>query len=132
MNAPKADPREQLAASARANQSRELHVFTVPKHMAELYGIETVGLVELKASEEEKAAKRAGTNPMTLGSESAKESLRMVNGKAVSTFDGTVDTAWDTMHPKIRNMVISAYGKLHQPAQDEGMSFLESQTTSVG
>lgn len=123
---------EGLSENAQRDRSRQIFTYTLPEHMAKAHGIETIGLVELTASEETNAAKRAGTNPMRLGSEQAKEALRMVDGKRVNTFDGSADKAWNLMHPKVRNLVIVAFGKLHQPEQAEAVHFLESMTTTVG
>lgn len=110
---------------------RSVYLYTVPAPL-QSYGIAEIGIIELKAGEELMATKRAQQDPMRLAFELAKESLRSVDGKPVSTSDGTSDAIWETMHPKIRNLIVSAYGDVHQPRNSELADFLTSRQVQVG
>jgi len=114
-----------------AQPERTVHTFRVPKAIAS-FGIESVGLVELRVQEELNGAKRALGDPMRTAYELAQESLRYVNGQRVTTVDGTADAAWAKMHPKVRHLVVTAYGKLHQPEDADVRGFLDSQESQVG
>lgn len=120
-------PRDLIAAPS----GRTVHSYEVPASLRG-YGIESIGVIELKAGEELMATKRAQSDPMRLAFELAKESLRRVNNAPVSTADGTADSVWDSMHPKVRNLVVSAYGDVHQPKNAELADFLTSRQVQVG
>ncbi len=77
------------------------------------------------------AAKRAGTDPIRLVYESAKQAIVEINGQAVSLADGSVDKAFDEMGPQVRNLVMTAYGQLHTPPDEAVEGFLSSQTVRV-
>ncbi len=115
----------------RAAADRTVHTFTIPKNLA-VHGIEKVGLVELRVQEELNGAKRAMGDQVRTAYELAQESLRYVNGQAVTTADGTADAAWAKMHPKVRHLVVTAYAKLHQPEENELKGFLDSAIASAG
>jgi hypothetical protein len=55
-----------------------------------------------------------------------------MNGKPLSRANGEHDSAWQTMHPKIRSLVLQAYTRIHQPESDEVEGFLGSATVEVG
>lgn len=112
-------------------KSRPVFTYVIPPKLHR-YGIKTVGLIELTANEELMATRRSAMSPMALAAELAKESLRKVDSKSVSTTDGTADFAFNTMHPKIRTLVMSAYNLLHNPDGDDTKGFLDSQEMSVG
>lgn len=118
-------------AIAAANADRVVHTFTIPPKLA-AHGIKTVGLVELRVQEELNGAKRAMGDQMRTAYELAQECLRYVNGQPVTTADGTADAAWAKMHPKVRHLVVTAYGKLHAPEENELKSFLDSANSQVG
>ncbi len=100
--------------------------------MAARHGVKSIGMIELTAEEELMATKRAHNDPIRLAYELSKEALREVDGRAMSTGNGTADRAWNGMHPKIRTLVVSAYGQLHSPEEQDLTSFLASQQTSIG
>ena len=115
----------------RDSHERTLHKYQVPERMWEL-GVKEIGLVELTANEELMASKRTRTDLTRLGFELAKESLRFVDGKKLLTADGSADRGWDVIHPKIRNLVIQAYGDIHQPKSEDVAGFLQSHKVVVG
>lgn len=110
---------------------RQMHLFTIPASL-QGFGIKSIGLVELTAEEEIMATKRCANDVARLAFELAKESLRQVDGKPVSTMEGTVDRLWNRMHPKVRNLVVAAYGQIHQPEGNETAGFLASHQVQVG
>jgi len=109
---------------------RLLHSFKVPASLkGGLTGkmeFTSVGLVELNGHEEAMAAKRLTGGTVTLAWELAKESLRSINGQPVSTCEGTADTAWNEMHPKLRSLVMNKHNELHNPSKEESEAFLAS------
>lgn len=119
---------EDIAKAASAK--RVMHEFDVPSSL-HTHGIKTLGLVELTPREQTMASSRAGLDPMAIANEYAKESLRMVNGAPVSTADGSVDKAWERMHPKIRTLVTTAYNDLHSTSNVESEDFLQSRRAVV-
>lgn len=115
----------------RAN--RPHHTFKIPSPLKEETGIVTVTLVELTGSEELTATQRAGgQSGAKMAYELAKEALRGVNGKPVTTADGSAEAAWETMHPAIRSLVTQAYVKLHAVEKDALDAFLKSHEVQVG
>ncbi len=116
----------------RGKRDRVIHIYVVPPSLAKPHGVEKIGIVELNAEEEINATKRAAGDGLRIGFELAKESLREVNGQAVNTNDGTADRAWNTMHPKIRMLCVTAYTDIHQPAKEDHAAFIGSRQAQVG
>lgn len=112
------------------SRGRAINTYDMPPGMDA--GIQSVGLVELTGDEEIMATKRAHGDHMRLGLELAKQSLVAVNGAKVSLADGSTDRAWETMGPKLRNMVLTAYAELHSAPDEAIQSFLKSRRTRVG
>lgn len=123
---------QQLVGPAVPVLERPTFTYNVPESIARSVNIKTVTLVELTADEELFATKRSNNNPIRLAYELAKESLRAVDGKPVSTGDGTADLVWNRMGAKLRTLVITAYNELHNPKETEGADFLKSRQVSVG
>jgi len=118
---------EKLAARER---ERPVHVYSVPPSLAGL-GIRTIGLVELTVEEEMIAQKRGRNDAMRIASELAKESLRMIDGRVLSSADGSLDAAWAALHPKLRTLVTTAFNDLHSPTDHEAIGFLKSRQVVV-
>jgi len=112
-------------------QARPIYRYDIPSPLAAA-GVSKVGLVQLTSSEELQATKRARNDTHRLAYELAKQSLVEVNGDRVSSADGSVDTAWDQMPPKVRTLVMTAYGNLHAPEEADIDAFLKSQRVDVG
>lgn len=122
---------EQLAERSTRLNDRVIHSFKIPESLAS-YGVKEIGLVELTMEEELLATRRSRGDAVRLAYEYAKECLRVVDGKTVRTIDGSADKVWSAMHPKVRQLVIRAYGLLHQPKAEEDSAFLESHEIKVG
>jgi len=118
-----------LKEGAQPMNARPIYTYKVPKVMAD--GVQSIGLVQLTTHEEMMSAKRAGSDPIRLVYEQVKQSLAEVNGQPVSLGDGTADTAFDKMGPQLRNLVMTAYAKLHTPADGMADDFLASQAVKV-
>lgn len=112
-------------------RDRVIHNFTIPESLA-THGVKEIGLVELTMEEEMMATRRSRGDAVRLAYEYARECLRVVDGKTVRTSDGSADRVWNAMHPKVRQLVIRAYGILHQPKMEEDAAFLESHEIKVG
>lgn len=120
--------KDQRAAEGKA--ARPVHRFTIPERMAN--GIMSVGLVQLTSNEELRATKRSRNDTHRLAYELAQQSLVEVNGESVKEGDGTRDSAWAKMEPKVRTLVLTAFGSLHTPEEDDISDFLKSQEVTVG
>jgi hypothetical protein len=117
----------------RAASGRPVYTFKVPASLVKSAGgVRALGLVELTAGEELMATKRAGGDHIRLAYELALECVRYLDGKRVSTGDGSAEAWWNTTHPKVRTLVMTAYGKLHQPGGEETDSFFASMEASIG
>ena len=110
-------------------ETRVVHRFKVPDTVPG--DIRSIGLVEITAEEELKAEQRSKGTPDKRAAEMAKQALVEVNGEAVKFIDGSVDRAWNEMHPKVRTLLASAWVKLHLANDDEVESFFASRTSSV-
>ncbi len=111
---------------------RGLHTFKVPKRIADISGVSTIGIVEITAREHNMAMQRAkdGNSQMASGAiagyELALESLRMVNDQKVTTADGSADAIWNACGQPLRELVTMAYGEVNNPKKDEAEDFLKS------
>ena len=121
--------KEQRESEGKAN-ARPIHRFTIPEALAN--GIAEVGMVQLTSNEELRATKRARNDAHSMVYELAKQSLVEVNGAPVKEADGSADTAWASMQPKVRTLVMAAFGELHTPEEDDLKDFLKSQQVTVG
>lgn len=110
---------------------RPIYIFRVPQPLSDQIQITSFGIVELTASEEVLAAKKAASDAVKLSIELVKESLRLVNDEPTSTLDGTIDARWETMHPKARQLAINAYSKIHTVTMDEVGDFFTGMEVST-
>ena len=111
---------------------RPLYRFDIPGSILAIQPIKQVGLVQINSSEEIRATKRARNDSHQMAYSLAKQSLVEVDGKPVSEGDGSADKVWDAMHPKVRVLVVTAYGELHTPEDEDIKDFLKSQKVTVG
>lgn len=111
--------------------SRPEYTYDLPEALAKSIGITSITLVELTSDEEMMAARRAAGDQVRLAWELPKESLRGVSGKRVGAADGSIDAAWNGLHPKARSLVMQAYNDLHNPAQEDVKTFLASRQVTV-
>lgn len=106
---------------------RVIHEYDVP---ASIGGdITQIAIIELKASEELQATRRARGDSIRLAWELAKQSLYEVNGERVQVGDGSSELAWNRMNPKLRNMTLLVFGEHHAPEEDTLAGFRESRRT---
>jgi len=111
--------------------TRPVYRYTIPVRLQGA-GVSEVGMVQLTSGEELQATKRARNDTHRLAYELAKQSLVEVNGEKVGAADGSADKAWDALDPKVRTLVMSAYGDLHAPEEDDLNAFRKSQRVEVG
>ena len=109
----------------RQDEARILHEFTVPKSL-QVHGTTKVEMVELTVDEQIMASKSAAGDNFRTGIELVLLSLRGVDGKPISSVNGSNEIAFRRMHPKVRDLVASAYRLLHQSEAVEAKDFLES------
>lgn len=88
--------------------------------------VKTIGVAELQPLDEIEATKRARGDAARLAFELALQSLATVNGTPVSLGDGSAETAWTSLGPKLRNLVMSAYAENNQAGQNDLVGFLAS------
>jgi hypothetical protein len=123
---------EEIAKAAGViSAKRVIHYFTVPARLQAEVGAKRVGFVELTGREQNLASRRGGLDPIAIASELAKESLRRLDDQALSTADGSADSVWEKLHPKLRTLCTTAYATLHSPTDDEASGFLRSREIEV-
>ncbi len=123
---------KQVEAQTAPASDRPIYRFDIPASIRAIQPIKTVGLVQINSNEEVRATKRARNDSHQMAYSLAKQSLIEVDGKPVSEGDGSADKVWDAMHPKVRVLVVTAYGELHTPEDEDINAFLKSQRVSVG
>ena len=127
-----AAPQPMTGAMMPAAAPRALHTFKFPDSIAQRFGVKEIGIAEITARDHANAMQRAKAANSQMGAASiagfelALESLRMVDGKMVNTYDGTADAFWNGTSQIIREMVVAAYGKVNTPEGDDVDAFLKS------
>lgn len=111
------------------NETRVIHRFTVPDSIPG--DVRSIGLVEITAEEELQAEQRCKGASDKRAQEMAKQAIAEVNGAAVSLVDGSVQQAWNGLHPKVRTLIASAWVRLHLANDSEVDDFFASRTSSV-
>jgi hypothetical protein len=110
-----------------------VHVYKVPSKLVPEVGVSSVGLSTLTTGEELMVFKLAGRGDAAkLASEMAKACIAEVDGRPMSTTDGSADSFWSSCHPKLRQLILTAYGNLHSPEAEETEDFLSSGQVRVG
>lgn len=113
------------------DNKRNVNEFDVPESIAEESGIKSVGMVTLTSDEELTCFKRAKGDNAKLATELAKTALVEADGKPLSQGDGTVDTFWKNCQPKLRQLILTAYGELHAAPEEDTQAFLKSRKLRV-
>lgn len=116
---------------ALPKRARAVNVYDVPAALAAATEVESVGMVTLTADEELQAWKRSRGENARLATELAKASLVEANGKKLSATDGSLDTFWGNLDPRLRQLVLTAYADLHAATEDDQKSFLASRKVKV-
>lgn len=122
---------ESKVAEAEAKKSsRPIFEFDLPPSLSN--GYVTIGMVQLSAREELMSAKRAQGDTHRIALELTKEAIREVDGKRVTTADGTVDDIVEKADPRVRQLMMQAYADIHNPSDQEEAVFLKSRRVKVG
>lgn len=116
---------KQLKAVSTA-PSRNVNLFEIPETLAEETGVTEIGIVTLNSDEELACFKRSKGDNAKLATELAKQALVEANGKPLTGADGSVDSFWKTLDPRLRQLVLTAYTELHGATEEDTQSFLKS------
>lgn len=112
--------------------ARPVHLFTVPSKLAAEVGVHEVGLITLSADEELQAYQRGKKDSAKIAAELAKAALVEVDGKPMTVNDGSADTLWRTIDPRVRQLVLTAYAEIHGAEEADQESFLKSRKVRAG
>jgi len=133
---------EVINASRTGSSEVALHEYAIPKSLLSLAdGVTHLGLCELTVDDELTATKRARGDGVRLAFELVRESFRSTGRKGsdgkvartmLSSADGSMDKAWAALHPKLRQLVVTAYNDLHSPKESDVAGFLESRVLTAG
>ena len=115
--------------TAATKSARPVYVYQIPKEIGT--DVASVGLVQLTAREEMMAAKRAGGDSVRMAYEQVMQALVEVNGETVGIANGSAETAFNSMSPMVRNLVMTAHVKLHAPEEATVADFLKSREVRV-
>jgi hypothetical protein len=135
MSETKAHSIEDIHSALAAADHRTLFTYQVPKDIAAMTGVKSVGMVELAPKDMIAAQRRGGEDKAAIMFELVKESWRRVNDKVITTGDGSADIEWCRTEPgwtKLRTLLSQAYAKIHNPKDSENADFLASETVSLG
>jgi hypothetical protein len=111
---------------------RDVYIFDVPEgYQSELVKKE-VGLVKLRGGEEAEATRRAEGDSIRLAFELVKQSVWSVDGKQIQRHNAEDEKVWNDMDPRLRGLLLSAYGELHTPTEKVTSNFLKGMRTTVG
>ena len=122
-------------ALGQREAERPMYTYTVPKALAELTGVRTIGIVELTTQEMVMAQQRSSGPSLSTGFELAKACWRRLNNERLTLADGSVDIEWASQKPgrsKLRTLITQAYADVHNPKEAENQDFLASQSVSIG
>lgn len=112
-------------------QKRPVYLYDIPEHLAKEAGVSSVGLVTLTADEELTCFKRARNDSAKMATELSMAALVEADGKKLTGADGSVDSFWKNLDPRIRQLVMTAYTELHAAKEEDQQSFLKSRTIRV-
>jgi hypothetical protein len=113
------------------SSKRPVYLYEVPPQLAQESGVAQVGLVTLSADEELTCFKRARNDSAKMATELSMAALVEADGKKLSGTDGSVDSFWKNLDPRVRQLVMTAYGELHAAKEEDQQSFLKSRTVRV-
>lgn len=110
-------------------QGRVVFTYAIPADLQKTSRgvvVTTIGVAELTPLDEIEAAKRSRGDTTRLAFELAMQSFAEVNGKAVSLSDGSAESNWTAIGPKLRNLVMTAYSEVNQAGGEAVVGFLAS------
>jgi len=116
--------------------TRPVYVHKVPPALKDVAdGITHIGVVKLSVAEEFGAIDRGNNNQTRAVAELAIESLRCVvterGTQRLMTFDGSANSAYERMDPKLRVFVTSVFNKHHSLTKEETGNFLDEYEVQV-
>lgn len=124
-----------LQAMETVRSSRVIRQYTLPESSRggdpAVPHPKTIGMRQLTASEEEMASKLGRLDYMRAQYAATKLSIVSFDDKPVSYGDAALDVFWERSDPKIRSLLLQAYGRLSSPSKEEEDSFFESETVKV-
>jgi hypothetical protein len=120
-----------MESFTKPKKVRPVNLFTVPEAIAAVSGVAEVGMVTITGEEELNCFKLANKDNAKLASELSKAALVEVDGKPLSSQDGSVDSFWMEAHPKLRQLILTAYAELHATEEEDQKSFLKSKKVRV-
>jgi len=122
---------QSLITGQSPKKARTIFTFTLPEDLAEETDIQTVGLVQLKGTEEVEGARATRGDPMRLPFELARKSLKQINGKDLGMTEE--EAFWERpANAKVRTLIVTAFNEINQPSNEQNQSFLKSCQVKVG
>ncbi|MFA6168606.1 MAG: hypothetical protein WC700_18415 [Gemmatimonadaceae bacterium] len=101
--------------------------YTIPEKYRAGEKPATVTLKKLTGDDQEMAIDRAGMKLAKLGAELVKQAIVAWDGTPVDWAMDGVNAVWNKLDPKARDLITSAYNKLHQTTEEEAQSFFASE-----
>jgi hypothetical protein len=111
---------------------RPVYLFDVPTRIAAECGVKEIGMSQLTAREQLDAIDRAQGKAAKTAIEYIYCSLRSMDGTKLNMGDGSVEKAWAKCSPALRELIVAAYGDLHNPQEGEFEAFRASRRVVVG
>ena len=121
-----------LSGNVSHGDPREVYVFDVPDGYQSDLVKKEVGLIKLTGGEEAEATRKAEGDSIRLAFELVKQSVWEVDGKPLKRFEAEDEKVWNDMDPRLRGLLLSAYGELHTPPEKVAANFLKGMRTKVG
>lgn len=103
------------------------YTYTIPEKYRGGEKPATVTLKKLRGEDQEMAIDRAGMKLAKLGGELVKQSIVAFDGQPVDWSTDGVNTVWNQLDPKARDLITSAYNRLHQTTEEEAQSFFATE-----
>jgi hypothetical protein len=108
------------------------YTYTLPARVAKASGYKSVTIAALTVEDEQLALKRCHNEPLRIANECAKQSLKAIDGRAVSDVDASIDRVWEQLGAIGRRLIVHAYAQLNQPQENEYGDFMKGQVVEVG
>jgi hypothetical protein len=103
------------------------YTYTIPEKYRNGEKPETVTIKKISGDDQEMAIERAGMKLAKLGGELVKQSIVAFDGVPVDWAVDGVNAVWNKLDPKARDLITSAYNRLHQTTEEEAQSFFATE-----